>query len=70
MPTPFPDPFRNEDEKWETYELTNEEEVFSQPDLKSRDLNDFLRSLEPRIPRPVSTPNGGRAIGHIQGFPS
>jgi hypothetical protein len=71
MPTPFPDPFLNSDEKWETYELTSEDQDLSQPDLTSRNLGDFLRSLEPRLPQPPTpTRDDSRVLPHIHGFPS
>jgi hypothetical protein len=69
MPTEFPDPFLNDDPLFQPYELQPDEEEFSMPDLKSRDLGDFLRSLEPRLPPPTPTTTGGRVIGYITGYP-
>jgi hypothetical protein len=67
----LPDPFANDDPRWDTFELAREEETFSMPDLKSRDLNDFLRSLEPRLPQPPTpTRDDSRVLPHIHGFPS
>jgi hypothetical protein len=71
MPTnPVIDPFQNDDPKWQPHELQREENNFSMPDLTSRSLKDFLRTLEVRFPKPQPpAPQGERVLPHIRGFP-
>jgi hypothetical protein len=67
-----PDPFKNDDKRWEPFQIVREEEEdLSMPDLASRNIADFVRSLIPREieQAPEPQPEFGRAIGHIPGFP-
>jgi hypothetical protein len=72
MPDVVHDPFANTDPRWETFSVVSDEEVFSQPDLTSRSVKDFLRSLRSRIPQPKPTapsePTPGAPI-NIRGNP-
>jgi hypothetical protein len=64
------DPFCNGDPKWEAFELAREEEDdFCMPDLSSRNMGDFIRSLVPRKVEPTPESQPGRVLGHITGFP-
>ena len=66
------DPFANDDARWATFELAREEESnLAMPDLASRNMGDFIRSLIPReIEPPKPEPDAGRRVlGHITGFP-
>jgi hypothetical protein len=64
------DPFSKIDPKWETFELAREEDIFCMPDLASRNMGDFIRSLVPKDvePTPEPQPDTGR-LPHITGFP-
>ncbi len=66
-----PDPFRNDDPRWEHFEIAHEDAEFSQPDLASRHLGDFLREIVKRLPPqplPVTPDLGGRLLPHIHGY--
>ena len=67
---PLPDPFVNNDPRWEPYQLARQEDL-AQPDLTPTTLKQFLRSQEvqreiqksfPPKPAPV---DDGAPIAHI-----
>jgi hypothetical protein len=72
-----PDPFRNSDPRWQPWEVgkpygRDDSDLFSQPDITTRSVKDFLRTIE--VPRQPPSPDRqpfleGRVLPHIQGFP-
>ena len=74
-----PDPFEDDDPRWQRYDGPQyEDEEFSQPDFTPRTIKDFLRSTEgqreiekvaPPKRQPAPAPSLGRVLGHIPGYP-